>query len=136
MNRRLLAVFSLTAVVVLASVSLYVRSNIALCSLQPSAFSAVRASPRRRVTRSTSLFANVQHEREAYRIYRKQQDFEYLALSSALDIDTWQDGLSVEFDSSADPTASFTNRHTLVWDLFAPFYNCPLQERVGTPSIL
>ena len=64
------------------------------------------------------------------------KSFEYNALQSALDVSVWQDGVSVQFDSSADPTARFTNRHRLVWDVFAPFYKCPLAERVGTPPIL
>lgn len=136
MNRRLPAILGVTAAVILASVKLYSRSSSGLRSLRLSPFAVVTPSPRRRVTRSTTLFANLHQEREAYRIYRKQQDFEYAAFSSALDVGIWQDGVSVQFDASADPTARFTHRHRLVWDLFAPFYSCPSEQRVGTPPIL
>lgn len=89
------------------------------------------------MTRSSPLFDNLEQERAAFRVHRKQLSFEYKALQSALDVSVWQDGVSVRrVDASADPTARFTNRHRLVWDVFAPFYNCPLTERVGTPAML
>lgn len=87
-------------------------------------------------TRPSVLFDSVRQEQEVFHIYRKQQNFEYKRLSSALDINTWQEAIAVQFDPSSDPLAANTNRHRLIWDVFAPFYTCPLQERVGTPPIM
>lgn len=82
------------------------------------------------------LFASAEHEQEAYRIYRELQDAEFTALKGALDISQWRESIAVQFDVSNDPTAQFTTRHRLVWDVFSPFYNCPSQQRVGTPPRL
>ena len=86
--------------------------------------------------RPSPLFESLQQEKEAFRIYRKQQSFEYKALSSAQSIDTWQESLAVQFDPGNDRVAGSTNRHRLIWDIFAPFYPCPLQERIGTPPVM
>ena len=83
-----------------------------------------------------SLFANVEQEQEANRIYHELQDAEYVALEGALDISQWRESIAVQFDVSSDPTAQFTTRHRLLWDVFSPFYNCPSQQRVGTPPRL
>lgn len=79
------------------------------------------------------LFPTLEQEQEASRIYHELQDAEYAALEGALDISQWQEAIAVQFDVSNDPTASFTHRHRLIWDIFSPFYNCPSQQRVGTP---
>ena len=82
------------------------------------------------------LFPTVQQEQEANRIYHEQQNAEYAALQGALDISQWQEAIAVQFDVRDDPSAQFTHRHRLIWDLFSPFYNCPLQQRVGSPKKL
>ena len=86
---------------------------------------------------SRSLFGSLQQEQEALRIYRKQQAFEYKVLRSALDVEVWKEAIAVQLDTTNDNTvAAATTRHRLIWDTFAPFYNCPLKERVGTPPVL
>jgi hypothetical protein len=75
-------------------------------------------------------------QQEAIRIYHEQQNIEYAALQEALDSSKWQDAIAVQFDTSDDPSARFTHRHRLIWDVFSPFYNCPSQQRVGTPRKL
>ncbi len=82
------------------------------------------------------LFPTVEQEIEASRIYHELQEAEYAALQGALDISRWQEAIAVQFDVSDDPTAQFTHRHRLIWDMFSPFYNCPSQQRVGTPPKL
>ena len=82
------------------------------------------------------LFPTIEQQQEANRIYQKHQTIEYAALQAALDSSEWQDAIAVQFDTSDDPSARFTHRHRLIWDIFSPFYNCPSQQRVGTPRKL
>ncbi len=82
------------------------------------------------------LFPTIEQQQEANRIYHEHQDIEYAALQEALDISEWQEAIAVQFDTSDDPSARFTHRHRLIWDIFSPFYSCPSQERVGTPRKL
>ena len=95
-------------------------------------------SRRRVAEHAFSLFGTAQHQREAFRMYSKQQDFEYRALKSALRPHQWREAIALEFDTRQRgvPSRRTTARHRLIWDVFGPFYNCPLQERVGTPSVL
>lgn len=84
---------------------------------------------------SSALFASQQQEQEAIRIYRQQQDFEYKVLESALDVDAGGDAIAIRLNPGKDTFAASSDRRRLVWDVFAPFYNCPLKQRVGTPPI-
>ena len=113
---------------------LYARLPPKLWQAAPAQHLNFTAPPPRHLR--NALFAHVEQEHEASRIYHELQDAEYAALEQALDISAWQEPIAVQFDVSNDPTAQFTHRHRLIWDVFSPFYNCPSQQRVGTPPRL
>jgi len=75
------------------------------------------------------LFPTIEQQQEAIRTYHEHQNIEYAALQEALDSSKWQEAISVQFDTSDDPSARFTHRHRLIWDIFNPFFNCPSQQR-------
>lgn len=65
-----------------------------------------------------TIFASLQEQNDANRIYRELQNYEFQALNNALDDKDWQEAIAVEFDVSDEPALAMTNRHRLIWDVF------------------
>ncbi len=73
------------------------------------------------------FFPTIEQQQGTIRIYHEHHSTKCTALQEALDRSKWQEAIAVQFDPSNDPSARFTHRHRLIWDIFSPFYNCPSQ---------